>query len=96
MLSSNLAICGTISPINPMGPQNAVATAVSSPVMNNRQLRVAFTFIPKFSAYLDPNNSAFRGFTIRAEAINPVIIRIENTGNWLLLTPLKLPSPHIT
>lgn len=35
----NRAICGTIRPMNPMGPQKAVAAAVRPPDSNNRMLR---------------------------------------------------------
>ena len=44
------AMCGTTSPWNPIGPQNAVTTAVSIPDSNNNLFRVALMLTPKFSA----------------------------------------------
>ena len=46
----NRAMCGTISPINPIGPQKAVTTAVSRLEMVMSQFRVARMFTPRFSA----------------------------------------------
>ena len=40
---SSRAMCGTTSPMNPMGPQKAVATAVSVPEISNIKERVRAT-----------------------------------------------------
>ena len=39
----NLAICGTASPINDIGPQNAVTAAVNIPVL--RSINILMVFI---------------------------------------------------
>lgn len=95
-LSNSLAICGTTSPRKPIGPQKAVVTAVRMPVMSNSLLRVDLIFIPRFSAYRSPSRRALSGFTINADHASPIIMSVENIGIWLIVTPLKLPSPHIT
>ena len=48
--NANRAMCGTTNPRNPIGPQNAVTTAVSIPDSNNNLFRVALMLTPKFSA----------------------------------------------
>lgn len=79
-----------------MGPQNAVTIAVRSPDKINKQLRVMRIFIPKFSAYLAPNNNAFNGFMSNSENRIEISINMENIGKRVNVTPEKLPSPHIT
>ena len=44
------AMCGTASPINDIGPHNAVTVAVNPPVISNESVRTLRTFIPKFVA----------------------------------------------
>lgn len=90
------AICGTTKPRNPIGPQNAVTTAVSIPDSNSNLLRVALMLTPKFSAYLAPNNKAFNGLTSINDRPSDTIINIENNGIRSRVTPVKLPIPHIT
>ena len=68
------AMCGTTSPMKPMGPQKAVTTAVKMPVMSNRMLRVLETLTPRLRAYRVPSNKAFNGLTMRAEPINAKMI----------------------
>ena len=43
-------MCGTASPMNAIGPQNAVVTAVSKPVDSNRSIRVRCTLMPRLPA----------------------------------------------
>ena len=94
--NANRAICGTINPMNPIGPQKAVTTAVRTPESNNNLLRVALMLTPRFSAYLAPSNSAFRGFTSINENINDNNTNIEKIGNRSSVIPEKFPIPHIT
>lgn len=44
------AMCGTASPIKDIGPQKAVAAAVSRPVARSRRLRVRLMFMPRLRA----------------------------------------------
>lgn len=53
-------------------------------------------FIPRFSAYLTPSRSAFRGFTMNNAKHMEIIIKMENDGNWSSVTLEKFPIPHIT
>ena len=48
VLSAKRAMWGTTSPKKPIGPQKAVTTAVSTPVMSNSKFRVDFVLTPKF------------------------------------------------
>lgn len=78
---SRRAKCGTARPINAIGPQYAVVTAVSHPVITNRQLRTVCTFIPKLCAYCSPSNNALRGFISNIAPTNPIIIVVVNNGS---------------
>ena len=93
---SNLDMCGTASPMNEIGPQNAVVTAVSIPVDRSNMFLVRCMFTPKFSAYLVPNRRAFIGFISMTEIISPINIIMENAGICDSDTPPKLPMPHVT
>ena len=95
-LSSSRAICGTTSPINPIGPQNAVTVAVSSPAISNKLLRVCRRLTPNDSAYRLPSSSASSG--LQSSIDHPIAsnVTMANNGRLLLVTPEKLPSPQIT
>lgn len=95
-LSARRAMCGTIRPINPIGPQKAVTTAVSTPERMSNLLRVARMFTPRFSAYLAPKSNAFNGFTSSSESPSAMIINDANIGKRSNVTPEKLPNPHMT
>ena len=88
------AICGTASPMKAMGPQNAVADAVRSPVTNSSLLRSATVFTPRFSAYCSPSNSMLSGLTSMSEHARPITVTAVNVGMLLMDTPPKLPRPH--
>ena len=90
------AICGTANPINEIGPQKAVAVAVSNPVQSRMIMRVRFTFTPIFAAYISPKSKALRGFIIRMAINKPMIEQMMKNGNRSFETPEKFPIPHIT
>ena len=94
--SSRRAICGTASPMNEMGPQKAVAVAVSSPVQSSIIIRVRFTFTPRLVAYISPRSRAFSGFIIRMARNSPAMEQIIKNGNRSFDTAEKSPIPHIT
>ena len=48
VLSARRALCGTTSPKKPIGPQNAVTTAVRTPVISSSELRVRWVLTPRF------------------------------------------------
>jgi hypothetical protein len=50
VLNVILAICGTIIPINPMGPQKAVTVPVKKPVLRNIKNLVRIRFRPDVRA----------------------------------------------
>ena len=91
----SLAMCGTASPTNVIGPQKAVATAVSRPVESNRARRVRLMFIPRLVAYSSPNCMILSGL-ISIIAM-PRLIRLTpaNHGRCAKLTLEKLPKPHM-
>ena len=94
VLTIILAMCGTASPINAIGPQNAVAEAVSKPVIKSNLFRRALVFTPKFSAYCSPKSRVLRGFTNKSEHIKPTTVIVVKVGMWLIGTPPKFPNPH--
>ena len=81
VLRASLAMCGTTSPKKPIGPQNAVTTAVSTPVMSKSRLRVRWVLTPRFWAYRVPNSNAFKGFIMSNEATSDNTIIVPNTGS---------------
>lgn len=89
-------ICGTASPMNDIGPQNAVVTAVSMPVESKSMFRVCLMFTPRFSAYLVPSSSAFIGFISDVEIASPIMTIMANAGICDIDTPPKFPIPHVT
>ena len=62
---------GTVSPMNAIGPQNAVVTAVSRPVTRSRWLRVRVVLMPRLSAYHVPSSMALRGLMSSSDAMRP-------------------------
>lgn len=79
-----------------MGPQNAVTIAVKTPDKINNLLRVDRILMPRFSAYLTPNNNALRGFTSKNERNKDMITNEAKNGSRSNVTPEKLPSPQMT
>ena len=79
-----------------MGPQNAVTTAVKIPERISSLLRVARMFTPRFSAYRVPSKRALSGFISMKDNATDAITNMENNGSRSIVTPEKLPSPHIT
>ena len=71
-------MCGTDSPIKAIGPQKAVETATSTPVINNTTLRNLIVLMPRFSAYSSPSIKTLRGFINSADEITDSIIIMEN------------------
>ena len=66
------AMCGVARPIKAIGPQKAVTTAVSKPVISNKAMRSFLIENPRFSAYCSPRSMALRGLMSRsAETISP-------------------------
>ena len=86
---------GTASPIKAIGPQNAVVTAVSKPVLINNTTRTRRTLIPRFPAYRSPNKSAFNGFINNNARSNPTDSIPQKNGNCPADTPEKSPIPHM-
>lgn len=91
----SLAMCGTASPMNVIGPQKAVATAVSSPVESNRARRVRLMFMPRLVAYSSPNCMILSGLISRIAMQRLMRLTPANHGRCAKLTFEKLPRPHI-
>ncbi len=94
--SMSLAMCGTASPINDIGPQNAVVVAVSTPVARRINPLVRLMLTPKFSAYTSPNSRALRGFISSIEMATPPATKSIKYGSFSTETLVKSPIPHIT
>ena len=84
---------GTASPIKAIGPQNAVVTAVSKPVLINNTTRTRRTLIPRFPAYRSPNKSAFNGFINNNARSNPTDSIPQKTATALPTRPKNRPFP---
>lgn len=80
--------------MNAIGPQNAVAEAVSIPVITSRLLRRRSVFMPRFSAYCSPRSSVLSGFMSNIDRLRPATVAVANNGIWRIDTPPKLPRPH--
>ena len=77
-----------------MGPQKAVTTAVSNPVMISKAMRRRWTLKPKFSAYCSPKSMAFSGLMRSNEANKPMMaMRVKYPTSFIDTLP-KLPIPH--
>ena len=94
--SISRAMCGTTSPMKPIGPQKAVTVAVRMPDTSSRLLRVLRRFTPRLSAYRLPSNNALSGLTSNIDQPMAANSTDENKGRIPVVTPEKLPSPHIT
>ena len=79
--NTNRAIWGTANPIKEMGPQNAVVVAVRIPVQNKINMRVRFIFIPRFAAYISPNNKALSGFINKRDNMRPINVQMLKNGS---------------
>lgn len=94
VLKSILHICGTMSPMKPIGPQKAVGTATNTPVTINMIPRRRRRLYPTLSANLSPASNAFKGF-INKNVGNTTAIAIPRKQRAVEnLNPLKLPNPH--
>lgn len=74
------AICGTIRPMNPMGPHHAVTIAVSTPDSSNIPLRHDLMFTPALSAYRVPSSRALSGFIYSMDRNTHSSVRAANTA----------------
>ena len=77
-----LAMCGTISPIKDMGPQNAVTIAVRSPVMTNKRFLITFT---RFNEFMFKNrlNPELSGLIVSFFVVLFVHGVFDHTAFWI-------------
>ena len=93
--SRRRAMWGTARPMNEIGPQKAVVTAVNRPTVTNSMFLTRWVLMPRFSAYRLPNSSALRGLINKVASSSPMEMEVMKNGICSEETAPKLPIPHI-
>ena len=90
------AMCGTANPMKPIGPHQAVTTAVSDPERRRRVERTRPTDTPTFSAKRWPKRRALRLLAYGTVHSVSVTVSAENNARLPMPTAENVPMPHST
>lgn len=90
------AMCGTTSPIKPIGPQKAVVTPARSAVARNKRIVVARSDKPSEVACAAPSWSKESGRKHKKASISPSSVPNAKKRSDVLETSLRLPIVQMT
>ena len=90
------AMCGTTSPIKPIGPQKAVVTPARSAVARNKRIVVARSDKPSEVACAVPSWSMESGRKHKKASISPSSVPNAKKRSDVLETSLRLPIVQMT